>query len=59
MASRRPNYDLDADPHERSNLVTDPAHEDIRAELRATLIRRMTEAGEAAPTVEAAGGESA
>ncbi len=52
-------YDLDADPHERSNLAADPAYEDIRAELRATLIRRMVDAGEAAPTIEPAGEEPA
>ena len=39
-------YDLDADPHERKNLVMDPAYADARAELSATLKRRMVEAGE-------------
>jgi uncharacterized sulfatase len=47
-------YDLDADPHERNNLVTDPAHGDVRAELRATLIRRMREAGESGPAIRSA-----
>ena len=44
-------YDLDADPHERSNLVRDPAHADTRAQLAATLIRRMQAAGEPAPQI--------
>jgi uncharacterized sulfatase len=48
-------YDLDADPHERDNLVTDPALAAIRAELAETLVRRMAEAGERAPTIRPAG----
>ncbi|MHC4561875.1 MAG: sulfatase-like hydrolase/transferase [Planctomycetota bacterium] len=44
-------YDLDADPHERNNLVADPAHANIRAELANTLERRMVEAGEAQPEI--------
>jgi len=44
-------YDLENDPHERSNLVRDPAYADVRAELAATLKRRMTEAGEAVPEI--------
>lgn len=47
-------YDLEADPHERHNLVTSPAHADIRQELSATLIRRMTEVGELAPIIRPA-----
>jgi arylsulfatase A-like enzyme len=44
-------YDLDADPHERSNLVADPSYEDVRGELRERLIARMLAAGEAAPQI--------
>ncbi len=47
-------YDLEADPHERQNLVADPAYRDVRAELAATLKRRMVEAGEAAPEIRPA-----
>jgi len=48
-------YDLDADPHERNNLVSDPSLTAIRAELAETLVRRMVEAGEKEPTILAAG----
>ncbi|MCQ2431142.1 MAG: sulfatase-like hydrolase/transferase [Clostridia bacterium] len=44
-------YDLHADPHERNNLVADPAYKAIRADLAALLIRKMAEAGEDAPTI--------
>ena len=44
-------YDLQEDPHERNNLVTSPLHTDLRAELAATLKRRMHEAGEQEPTI--------
>ncbi len=44
-------YDLDADPHERHNLVNSPAHAEIRRELADLLIRRMVEAGEIAPVI--------
>jgi arylsulfatase A-like enzyme len=47
-------YDLEADPHERNNLVADPACEGVRAELRTALIRRMREAGESEPTIRPA-----
>jgi arylsulfatase A-like enzyme len=49
-------YDLEADPHELRNLVDSRRadHVAVRDELRATLIRRMVEAGEAAPTIEPA-----
>jgi uncharacterized sulfatase len=40
-------YDNEDDPHQRNNLVTDPALADIRASLAETLKRRMVEAGEA------------
>ncbi|MDX1683357.1 MAG: sulfatase-like hydrolase/transferase, partial [Phycisphaeraceae bacterium] len=44
-------YDLDADPHERKNLVDDPDHATTREQLRERLIARMTAAGEDAPTI--------
>jgi arylsulfatase A-like enzyme len=47
-------YDLDADPHELHNLVDSPAHREVRAELRARLVERIVEAGEARPVIEPA-----
>ena len=44
-------YDLEADPHERSNLVKDPALADVRAELCARLKARMVDAGEPEPVI--------
>ena len=44
-------YDLEADPHERNNLVTDPGLADVRATLAARLKRRMVEAGEEEPVI--------
>ncbi|MBS3762357.1 MAG: sulfatase-like hydrolase/transferase [Planctomycetes bacterium] len=44
-------YDLEADPHERNNLVDDPAYENVRAELRERLISRMEAAGEQEPEI--------
>ncbi|MFQ6098893.1 MAG: sulfatase-like hydrolase/transferase [Armatimonadota bacterium] len=44
-------YDLDTDPHERRNLVREPAYADVRAQLAETLKRRMVEAGEEAPEI--------
>ena len=44
-------YDLSADPHEKHNLVRDPAHADLRAQLAKTLVRRMVEAGESASII--------
>lgn len=44
-------YDLEADPHERNNLVSDPAHKAIRAELAERLKKRMVQAGEQAPEI--------
>ena len=47
-------YDLAADPHERTNLVRDPAYADIRAALRDRLRRRMADAGESVPAIHPA-----
>jgi uncharacterized sulfatase len=47
-------YDLDADPHERNNLVRDPAYAGVRAQLAETLKRRMVEAGETTPAISPA-----
>ena len=44
-------YDLDADPHERRNLVDAPELADVRAELRGRLRRRIVQAGEPAPEI--------
>ncbi|MHC4983677.1 MAG: sulfatase/phosphatase domain-containing protein, partial [Planctomycetota bacterium] len=52
-------YDLAADPHERNNLIAEPPLSAVRAELAATLKRRMLAAGEAEPTVLPAGQSSA
>ncbi len=48
-------YDLDADPHERNNLVTDPAFVDVRAEMCARLKRHMAAAGEGEAEILPAG----
>jgi arylsulfatase A-like enzyme len=47
-------YDLQADPHERNNLVADPKHAAVRAKLAASLKRRMVAAGEKSPAVNPA-----
>ncbi len=44
-------YDLESDPHERSNLAAEPAYKDIRARLAARLKERMTQAGEQEPEI--------
>ena len=44
-------YDLEADPHERNNLVCDPQYAALRGTLAQTLKRRMIQAGENAPTI--------
>ncbi|MHB9134805.1 MAG: sulfatase-like hydrolase/transferase [Armatimonadota bacterium] len=48
-------YDIEHDPHERKNLVDDPDYRAVRAELAEVLMRRMVEAGEAAPQILPAG----
>lgn len=47
-------YDLLADPYELTNLVGYQSHEPVRVVLRERLLRRMTEAGEAAPEIRPA-----
>jgi len=44
-------YDLEEDPHERTNLVRDPAYADRRAGLAKRLKRRMIVAGEQEPEI--------
>jgi len=45
-------YDLEKDPNERNNLVSDPAYAGVRKKLADLLVRRMaTEAGETAPKI--------
>jgi arylsulfatase A-like enzyme len=47
-------YDLESDPHERTNLVADPGYAQVRAELRERLIARMVQAHEERPTIRSA-----
>ncbi|MHB8645111.1 MAG: sulfatase-like hydrolase/transferase [Thermomicrobiales bacterium] len=44
-------YDLRADPYELTNLIGYASHAEAATVLRGRLIRRMVEAGEAAPTI--------
>jgi len=44
-------YDLQADPHERTNLVGDPGYRQVADELAERLIARMVAAGEKAPEI--------
>jgi len=44
-------YDLRADPYELTNLIGYESHAEAAMMLRGRLIRRMIEAGEAAPTI--------
>ncbi|GAA4690450.1 sulfatase [Phytohabitans rumicis] len=44
-------YDLDADPHELTNLAGRPEYADVAADLRRRLIARMVAAGEPAPVI--------
>ena len=48
-------YDLEADPHERRNLVREAGLAGERARLAEVLKRRMEEAGESAPEIRPAG----
>jgi len=45
-------YDLESDPHERNNLVSDPRLRETREQLKQTLKRCMREAGEAEPEIQ-------
>jgi uncharacterized sulfatase len=45
-------YDLDNDPNELNNLVSDPAYEKVRSELAERLKRQMVEAGEKEPVIK-------
>ncbi len=47
-------YDLQADPYELTNLAGLESHRTVAAVLAERLVRRMVEAGEAAPTIELA-----
>jgi arylsulfatase A-like enzyme len=47
-------YDLDADPHERNNLVREQHLAEVRADLSARLKARMVAAGEAEPEIDPA-----
>jgi arylsulfatase A-like enzyme len=44
-------YDLQADPHELTDLVRSPAHAEVRTALRARLIERLREAGDIVPEI--------
>lgn len=48
-------YDNDADPHQRNNLVADPAYCEIRKELAKRLKKRMVEANEKIPEIRPVG----
>lgn len=47
-------YDLQSDPYELSNLVGLESHRQVADRLSQRLIRRMTQAGEAAPIIDRA-----
>jgi arylsulfatase A-like enzyme len=47
-------YDLDSDPAELTNLAGLTSHRAVADELRARLLRRMTEAGEREPAIDPA-----
>jgi uncharacterized sulfatase len=47
-------YDNEADPHQRNNLVADPAYADVRAILRARLLDCMAQAHERPATITGA-----
>jgi len=47
-------YDLEADPYELTNLAGLDCYQELTAELRGRLIRRMHEAGENEPSIEPA-----
>ncbi len=43
---------MDSDPWQLHNLAGDPAYGQVRDELAALLVRKMTEAGETPPRIE-------
>jgi arylsulfatase A-like enzyme len=47
-------YDLESDPHERNNLISDPNYTEIRSELAEILKAKMAEAKEPIPEIKAA-----
>jgi len=47
-------YDLQADPHERNNLVGQPGYEKIARSLRDRLRKRIVQAGEREPVIRSA-----
>jgi arylsulfatase A-like enzyme len=51
-------YDLEADPHERENLVSSSEHAETRKRLAVALVDRMVAVGEAAPRIESTQGSS-
>ena len=44
-------YDLESDPHERSNLAAEPGYAGIRGQLAVLLAAKMVEAGEKKPEI--------
>ncbi|MBI1257021.1 MAG: sulfatase-like hydrolase/transferase [Chloroflexi bacterium] len=44
-------YDLDSDPYELNNLIGWDSHAEVKTVMRERLLRRMVNAGEAAPTI--------
>jgi arylsulfatase A-like enzyme len=47
-------YDLEYDPHELTNLIGFESHQEVAANLRERLLRRMAEVGETIPVIELA-----
>ena len=47
-------YDLEADPHELTNLAGMESFAEVSADLRARLVKRMVEAGEKSPVIDPA-----
>lgn len=45
-------YDLHADPNELEDLVDSPDHREVLARLRARLVERIAQAGDAPPVIE-------
>jgi arylsulfatase A-like enzyme len=47
-------YDNERDPHQRNNLVKEVGQTEVRAELRATLLRYLREVEQAVPEIKPA-----